>query len=143
MNKLCLYCFKETNGETYHKSCSMKLFGRYTAPVLSTEDFDIEQIAISSLGSKHAVTGVQKKLSLNFSKDSNKRLTIVNALQGMFILKPQSAEYPQMPEAENLCMRMAELLGIKVAINGLIPLQNGELAYITRRFDRQKKRRSL
>ena len=41
-----------------------------------------------------------------------------------------------MPEIEDLTMKLAEASGIATAQHGLIPMEDGELAYITKRMDR-------
>lgn len=56
--------------------------------------------------------GVQKKLSLHLSTDLNARLTIVDYPTG-YILKPQTEEFDNMPEFEDLAMRLAEIMGIR------------------------------
>jgi serine/threonine-protein kinase HipA len=82
------------------------------------------------------LTGVQKKLSLSLLKDEKKeRLTVVG-LDGRFILKPSSEEYPEMAEIEHLSMKLAEQQQIPMAECGLVYLSSGERAFITRRFDR-------
>lgn len=55
-----------------------------------------------------------------------------------FILKPQTAEYPALPEAEYLVMQMAKACGIRTVPFALvrIPAQDNAFAYITRRIDR-------
>ena len=57
-------------------------------------------------------------------------------MDGRFILKPSTEEYPEMAEIEHLSMKMAELQKILMAQCGLVYLSSGERAYITRRFDR-------
>jgi serine/threonine-protein kinase HipA len=64
------------------------------------------------------------------------RLTIVDALEGNYILKPQNALYPQMPENEHLSMKLAALFKIDIVPVNMIRLASGELCYITRRIDR-------
>jgi serine/threonine-protein kinase HipA len=59
-------------------------------------------------------------------------------LHGEYILKPPSTQFKQLPENEDLTMHLAELMKIKTAKHGLIRLKSGELAYITKRFDRNK-----
>lgn len=65
------------------------------------------------------------------------RLTIVG-LHGDYIFKPQSQQFAELPENEDLTMHLAELVKIKVAKHSLIRLKSGELGYITKRFDRNK-----
>ena len=43
-----------------------------------------------------------------------------------------------MPEVEDLTMHLSDLMGIKTAEHSLIRLKSGELAYISKRFDRLK-----
>ncbi|WP_317164095.1 HipA domain-containing protein [Cryomorpha ignava] len=98
---------------------------------------DIENLAEENVAQRITVTGVQPKLSLDFKKGKTEnRLTIVGALHGKFILKPPFAPYPQMPELEALCMLLTNACGIATVPNLLIPLKSGELAYLTKRIDR-------
>jgi serine/threonine-protein kinase HipA len=88
-----------------------------------------------------AVTGVQPKLSLTIEiipgYPKNSRFTIVG-LWGGYILKPATEEFMHMPENEDLTMHLAAHFGIPAAQHSLIRLKSGELAYITKRFDRIK-----
>ncbi len=86
------------------------------------------------------IPGVQPKLSLSLVKvareKTDTRLTVVGALDGQYILKPPTANYHEMPENEQVTMRMAEAYGIKVVPSSLIRLASGELSFITKRIDR-------
>lgn len=115
----------------------MQLFGSKVPPQLQTTAEEVESRAKEFLKHRITVTGVQKKLSLHFDHKNSNRLTIVGTLGGNFILKPPSPEYYQMPEIEDLSMNLAVVCGIKTAKHGLLPMQDGSLAYITRRFDRE------
>ena len=57
---------------------------------------------------------------------------------GMYIIKPPVLLYPEMPELEDLTMHLASVYGIKTAEHTLIRMRSGELAYLTKRFDRLK-----
>lgn len=143
MNELenkCLCCYKELKkGETgYHALCAHKLFGGKEAPILPYTRDNIDKLALEVLKSSTSVTGVQAKLSLDInrgSKNEPDRLTIVG-LWGNYILKPQSPKFTAMPELEDLTMKMAEAAKIETAAHSLIRMADGELAYITRRMDR-------
>ena len=143
MNELenkCLCCYKELKkGETgYHASCAQKLFGNKKAPILPYTRDNIDKLALEVLKSSTSVTGVQAKLSLDINRgDKNEpdRLTIVG-LWGNYILKPQGPKFTAMPELEDLTMKMAEAAKIEAAAHALIRMADGELAYITRRMDR-------
>ncbi|WP_448518535.1 HipA domain-containing protein [Rhodoflexus sp.] len=99
---------------------------------------DMEQMAVQSIARHIALSGVQPKLSLELEKKTQPgRLTIVG-LWGNYILKPPHQIYPQLPEIEDLTMKMAAAAGISTVPHSLIYLQSGELAYITRRIDRTR-----
>mgnify|MGYP000953259874 CR=1 FL=1 len=136
----CLYCYKElnTNETDFHKACSKQFFGSATPPLLTLNKELLETLAKEIILKSIAVTGVQPKLSLQLEKTRNEtpRLTLVG-LYGDYILKPPSEQYPCLPENEDLTMHLAEAAGIRTASHSLIRLSSGELAYITRRFDRQ------
>ena len=105
-------------------------------------------LALFGLAAKSqvAVTGVQPKLSLDIEKPvkqkegqkTPQRFTIVG-LWGAYILKPPTKQYPQLPELEDLTMHLAALAGIATVPHSLIRMQSGNLAYITKRIDRNKK----
>lgn len=113
-----------------------------TPPTLPYSQQQMEQLALKVVQSQVAVTGVQPKLSLDISPDEGgqvpKRFTIVG-LWGRYILKPPTEHYPSLPEVEDLTMHLASLAKINTVPHSLIRLENGALAYITRRIDRVKK----
>jgi len=51
-------------------------------------------------------------------------------------LKPEPEQFPQIPQNENLCMNMAEELGLRVPPHGLCEMADGKLCYVVKRFDR-------
>ena len=65
-------------------------------------------------------------------------MTIVG-LWGDYIFKPQTKDYPQLPENEDLTMRLAEVAKIRVVPHSLIRMADGKLGYITKRIDRTQK----
>lgn len=140
----CLYCYQPlTNGEVdFHIKCSKRFFGVNQAPVLSFGQAELKQMARRVISKSIAVTGVQPKLSLSFEKidSSHSRLTIVG-LWGDYILKPPTEKFSQLPENEDLTMKLAALCGIRTAEHSLVRLASGELAYLTKRFDREKGRK--
>lgn len=144
MGKKCLFCYNELNSEEdFHSACSLKFFGTNLAPKLNYTIDEMEELAQNIVESSIAVPGVQPKLSLGFIKDvlknGNKgRLTVVGALGGNYILKPQNKTFPEMPENEHLTMKMAEIFGISTVPSSLIRLKSGELSYITKRIDRKE-----
>lgn len=144
MGKKCLFCYNELNSEEdFHSACSLKFFGTNVAPKLNYTIDEMEELAQNIVENSITVPGVQPKLSLGFMKDvlqnENKgRLTVVGALGGNYILKPQNKTFPEMPENEHLTMKMAEIFGISIVPSSLIRLKSGELSYITKRIDRKE-----
>ena len=142
----CLYCYEplgENQVGDYHPHCVKKFFGTLHAPLLPYHLSEMEILAKQIAERSITVPGVQPKLSLGWIKtklknDHQGRLTILDALEGMYILKPQNLHYPQLPENEHLSMRLAELMNIEVVPSTLIRLASGELSYLTKRIDRKE-----
>lgn len=139
----CLYCYGEldANQVDYHPTCAKAFFGTVHAPILPYQLTQMEELAKQAASLSISVPGVQPKLSLGWIKEALKkgqqgRLTIVDALDGHYILKPQNADYHQMPENEHLSMKLAELFRISIVPVNMIRLQSGELCFITKRIDR-------
>lgn len=144
-NNPCLICYEFAEDAHFHAACLKRLFGSECLPEIDFNNKDIEAMAIELVKQKHGVPGVQKKLSLSLSKSLNSepssRLTIVGYLGGDYILKPSTNAYPYMPEIEDLTMHLASIARLPVALHGLLPMGDGTLAYITKRFDRNKKKK--
>ena len=139
----CLYCYQELeNGQMdYHPACARKFFGSKTAPILPYSRENMSELARQVIRTSASVTGVQAKMSLDVNrggKDEPAKFTIVG-LWGKYIFKPQSGQYPCLPELEDLTMKMAEAARIRTARHTLIRMADGELGYLTLRMDRGRK----
>jgi serine/threonine-protein kinase HipA len=139
----CLYCYRplDENQIDYHPNCVKAFFGTKNAPALPYCLSEMEALAKQSAELSVTVTGVQPKLSLGWIKTALEnghqgRLTIMDALEGNYILKPPNTAYAQMPENEHLSMKLGELFKINIVPVNMIRLQSGELCYITKRIDR-------
>ncbi len=143
----CLFCYNEMDPNAkgdYHPECIEAFYGTTEAPVLPYHLSDMEKLAKEAALLSVTLPGVQPKLSLGWIRDEledghRNRLTIMNALQGHYILKPPNPKYEQMPENEHLTMRLAHLFKIDVVPSGMIRLASGELCYLTKRIDRDDK----
>ena len=139
----CLCCGKTINQNAaesekkwqWHKKCVVNFFHTKEMPVLDITKEQLEFLVNETVNEGLTVPGVQKKLSLHLSSDMDARLTIVDYPTG-YILKPQTEEFENMPEFEDLAMRLAEIMGIQTVPHALIKM-NGEYAYITKRIDRK------
>jgi serine/threonine-protein kinase HipA len=56
---------------------------------------------------------------------------------GRYILKPQHQIFPELPQNEDLTMRLAESIGIEIPLHGLIYSKDHTLTYFIKRFDRK------
>lgn len=84
---------------------------------------------------KMSVQGIQPKLSAVLSIKEQK-FNLVDKY-GRYILKPQHHIYPQMPENEDLTMRLAEDIDLDVPAHGMIWAKDHTLTYFIKRFDRR------
>lgn len=126
---------------TYSRTCLVRVFeGKkvshllpYNAPQASEDD---AQKFIENR-KRISISGVQEKLSLLL--DKNKLRLTKPGEQGTYILKPiprDLRKVRQVPANEHLTMQIArQVYGIQTAENALVFFQNGEPAYITKRFD--------
>lgn len=94
-----------------------------------------QRIEAYNRASKMSIQGVQPKLSAVFNIKDEKFELVDKG--GKFILKPQHNVYYQMPENEDLTMRLAELTGLEIPIHGLLWSKDNSLTYFIKRFDRK------
>ena len=143
----CLYCYHELEeGQVdFHPSCARKFFGSEIVPILPYTRNNMSELARQVIRTSTSVTGVQAKMSLNVNrggKNEPAKFTIVG-LWGKYIFKPQSAKYPNLPELEDLTMKLADVAHLRTARHTLIRLADGELGYLTLRMDRGKKNEKI
>uniref|UniRef100_A0A832G721 Type II toxin-antitoxin system HipA family toxin n=1 Tax=Ignavibacterium album TaxID=591197 RepID=A0A832G721_9BACT len=87
--------------------------------------------------SKMSIQGVQPKLSAKLKVKEGVFEVVDNG--GEFILKPQNNMYPQLPENEDLTMKLAKEIGLEIPLHGLIYSKDQKLTYFIKRFDRYGK----
>jgi serine/threonine-protein kinase HipA len=92
---------------------------------------------------KMSIQGMQPKLSVRLDVRAG-RFEIVDR-GGRYVVKPQNPPYPELPENEDLTMRLAAAVGIETPLHGLVRCADGSLSYFVKRFDRagRKDRLSL
>jgi len=90
---------------------------------------------------KMSIQGVQPKVSarLNIAQG---RFELVD-LGGKYILKPQSADYSELPENEDLTMRLAKSCGLEVPLHFLVRGSDLQLVYVIKRFDREGRNKKV
>ena len=86
---------------------------------------------------KMSIQGVQPKLSV-ILKIKQHSFQIADK-GGTYIIKPQSDVYEQLPENEDLTMKLAKICGLDVPVHGMVYCKDGSLSYFIKRFDRYGK----
>lgn len=84
-----------------------------------------------------ALPGLQRKLCARLSL--KERCFVPVRRHGLYLLKPQLQAFEQVPENEDLTMRLAEMAGIDVPLHGLIYAGDDSMLSFVRRFDRTGK----
>ncbi|MDE2214697.1 MAG: HipA domain-containing protein [Candidatus Omnitrophica bacterium] len=109
-----------------------KMFGTTEWPMI---DFGLSNIPgqAQKLTGKLSISGVQPKLVMRLNKEKNQLESMPG---GDYILKPQTDRFLNIPENEQCCMDIAEALNIDTPPHCLLPLKDGTLAYVIKRFDR-------
>jgi serine/threonine-protein kinase HipA len=101
-----------------------------------------EQVRESAIrAAKMSIQGVQPKLSARLNLKSG--VFEVVTIGGRYILKPQNPVYPELPENEDVTMRMAAAVDIETPLHGLIYAKDGSLTYFIERFDRMGRNKKL
>ncbi|MBT7713413.1 MAG: HipA domain-containing protein [Deltaproteobacteria bacterium] len=90
---------------------------------------------------KMSIQGVQPKVSARLNIRQGE-FEIVDA-GGKYILKPQSADYPELPENEDLTMRLAQTCGLEVPLHFLVRGSDDQPVYVIKRFDREGRNRKV
>ena len=98
-----------------------------------TQEGQLREAAVRA--TKMSIQGIQPKLSAVLSVRAASFELVDRG--GTFILKPQSNLYPELPENEDLTMRLAAAAGLDVPLHGMVYSQDNRLTYFVRRFDRR------
>ncbi|MDD4190041.1 MAG: HipA domain-containing protein [Mangrovibacterium sp.] len=104
---------------------------------LALLDFSAEELRSEAMlrATKMSIQGVQPKLSAILNvKDG--RFEIVDK-NGRYILKPQHHIFQELPQNEDLTMRLAAGIGIEIPLHGLVCSKDNSLTYFVKRFDRK------
>ena len=137
---VCHGCLKdETIG--FCSACETKLFERSKVPPQLDFDWIDIQDKINGQPAAFSISGVQPKGFVGRNK--NKLLAPNKEIESMYIIKPSLDSrrnlFNDSPANEHLTMTMArQLFKISAADCAYMRFANGEPAYITKRFDRNK-----
>ncbi|MGV8094057.1 MAG: HipA domain-containing protein [Mangrovibacterium sp.] len=126
----------EPCGELLYSEKGLKLLSP-ALKELALLNFSAEELRTEAMvrASKVSIQGVQPKLSAVLSvKDGHFDIVDKN---GRYILKPQHHIFPELPQNEDLTMRLASTIGIEVPLHGMVYAKDHSLTYFIRRFDRR------
>ena len=106
--------------------------------LLALQDFyytakEQRELALTQM-SKISIQGIQPKFSTRLNV-SEGQFEVVER-DGSFIFKPPHYLFAELPQNEDLTMRLAKLMGLEVPTHGLIYNRDSSLTYFIRRFDR-------
>lgn len=137
----CLYCYRELRAgeKDYHPACAKRMFGTAEVPELTFNHNQLRLLAKTVIRTQTTVPGVQAKLSVDIQRvEHTSRFTIVG-LQGRYIIKPQTEQYAELPENEDVTMHLAGQAGIATVPHCLARFADGQLVYLSTRIDRTPK----
>ncbi|MCT7576763.1 HipA domain-containing protein [Aliarcobacter butzleri] len=138
-NNTCLGCLT-TNKILKNNYCSKCIKELFNGIVPNPLNFDRVEFTKkrAELSPRMSISGVQDKISLTFEKKD----LVPTAINGKYILKPISSgdghiqNEKDVVANEHLSMLISkQIFKIQTANCGLIQFSDGELAYITKRFD--------
>lgn len=129
----CKGSLKETSDKGLKNGYSkahLKSMYDITAPVtvIGTSESFTNMVIDHSDGT--SISGVQQKMFMTLDKG-----ILVPSNQGEYIVKPTPKGLPQLSENEHAIMKIADRIGFNVAKCSIAPFEDGELVYVTKRFD--------
>lgn len=139
MNR-CPITYKETKNR--YSISGLKLLSR-NLDKLNDLNYSKEELLKETVSRmpKMSIQGVQPKLSavLNVGKS---KFEIVDK-KGLYIFKPPNDIYEEVPQNEDLTMRLAETVGFNIPLHGMIYGKDNSLTYFVKRFDRTGRHKKI
>lgn len=138
---ICPITYKQITNGKYSEE-GLKLLSKNLI-TLNDLDYTREELLqeSSERATKLSIQGIQPKLSAKLNV-KNSRFQLVD-IGGTFILKPQNFLFTQLPENEDLTMRLASTIGLNIPLHGLIYSKDNSLTYFIKRFDRYGKNKKV
>jgi serine/threonine-protein kinase HipA len=133
----CPLTYLPADREGYSRAGLRRLSRRLEHLALFPYSAEEQRYEASQRAAKMSIQGMQPKLSARL--DAVQGCFEIVDSAGTWIVKPQHHVFPQLPENEDLTMRMARAAGIAVPVHGLLRCADGSLSYMIRRFDRPRR----
>lgn len=132
----------ELCGEQKYSAQGLKLLSPKLKDLLDFPYNKGDQLKEAMAGAtKMSIQGVQPKLSARLNVSAG--IFEIADQGGTFIIKPQNDLYEELPENEDLTMRLAALAGIEIPLHGMIYSKDGSRSYFIKRFDRLPKKKRV
>lgn len=140
--KICPITYESISPGRHYSERGLKLLSP-KLKYLSALQFTADELRKESIkrANKMSIQGVQPKLSAILSV-KNESFKIVDC-GGRYILKPEHHLFSEVPQNEDLTMRLAASIGIEVPLHGLLYGIDGAFTYFIKRFDRQSQKSKL
>ena len=101
-----------------------------------------EQIILAQeRAAKLSIQGIQPKLSARLVVEKH-IFQVVDSF-GTYIIKPPHHIFDELPQNEDLTMKLASLSKIEVPVHGMVFNKDGSLSYFIKRFDRALKKQKI
>ncbi|MBA2368224.1 MAG: HipA domain-containing protein [Candidatus Protochlamydia sp.] len=124
------------NGQKYTEK-GLKLLSNHLNELKDFPYTPKQQIQLASeLATKISIQGIQPKLSVKLNPKKAQLEVVTKG--GKYILKPPHQIYDEVPENEDLTMKLAKITGIEVPFHGMIYNIDSSLSYFIKRFDRYR-----
>lgn len=133
----CPITYEEIEGGARYSKDGLSSLSRNLTDLLPLPYTVEEQLRLASeLAAKISIQGVQPKLSVKLQVEQNSFIVVEKG--GQYILKPQNPIFSNLPENEDLTMKLAASAGLEVPLHGLAWAKDENLFYFIKRFDRHK-----
>jgi serine/threonine-protein kinase HipA len=139
--KICPITYQQITEGTYSRT-GLQLLSRNLTTLNNlayTKEEQLHEAAARAL--KLSIQGVQPKLSAKINVKKSAFELVEKG--GTYILKPQNFLFPQLPENEDLTMRLASQIGLEIPLHGMIYSKDNSLTYFIKRFDRFGKNKKI
>lgn len=138
---ICPITYQQIQSGKYSKE-GIKLLSRNLTSLKDLDYTKEEQLQeAAARATKLSIQGVQPKLSAKINVKKSAFELIDKG--GTFILKPQNFMFPQLPENEDLTMRLASEIELEIPLHGMIYSKDNSLTYFIKRFDRFGKNKKI
>lgn len=113
----------------YSKSHLKSFYGKIDSLYIKGTANEFDELVMDHTAGA-SISGVQRKMFMHLEDG-----VLMPSNNGEYIVKPTPNKFRSLSENEHAIMKLSEAVGLKTAQCSVIPFEDGELAYITKRFD--------